>query len=76
MHAWPCFVVGKVGTDLGKPVFDPEVARRLYERVVPLGSLIQGALHRPGGEPGGVSGRWHGGSQRRARVYGDGTCAA
>lgn len=40
-HAWPCFVVGKVGTDLGNPVFD-EVARRLYERVAPLGSLIKG----------------------------------
>lgn len=42
MHTWPCFVVGKVGTDLGNPVFDPEVARRLYERVAPLGSLIKG----------------------------------
>jgi len=41
-HAWPCFVVGKVGTDLGNPVFDPEVARRLYERVAPRGSLIKG----------------------------------
>ncbi|MCX7680685.1 MAG: class II D-tagatose-bisphosphate aldolase, non-catalytic subunit [Anaerolineae bacterium] len=41
-HTWPCFVVGKVGTDLGNPVFDPEVARRLYERVAPLGSLIKG----------------------------------
>lgn len=42
MHAWPCFVVGKVGTDLGNPVFAPKVARRLYERVAPLGSLIKG----------------------------------
>ncbi len=41
-HAWPCFVVGKVGTDLGNPVFDPEVARQLYERVAPRGSLIKG----------------------------------
>ena len=41
-HAWPCFVVGKVGTDLGNPVFDPGVARRLYEGVAPLGSLIKG----------------------------------
>jgi len=42
LHAWPCFVVGKVGTDLGNPVFDPEVARRLYERVAPRGALIKG----------------------------------
>ncbi len=41
-EAWPCFVVGKVGTDLGNPVFDPEAARRLYEIVAPLGSLIKG----------------------------------
>ena len=40
--AWPCLIVGKVGTDLGNPVFDPEVARRLYEIVAPLGSLIKG----------------------------------
>lgn len=41
-HAWPCFVVGKVGTDLHTTTFDPESARRLYDRVVPLGSLIKG----------------------------------
>jgi len=41
-EAWPCFVVGKVGTDLGNPVFDPQVARTLYEIVSPLGSLIKG----------------------------------
>jgi len=41
-EAWPCFVVGKVGTDLGNPVFDPQVARRLYDEVSPLGSLIKG----------------------------------
>jgi len=40
--AWPCFVVGKVGTDLHTTTFDPETARRLFERVVPLGSLIKG----------------------------------
>ena len=40
--AWPCFVVGKVGTDLHTTTFDPQSARRLYERVVPLGSLIKG----------------------------------
>ncbi len=40
--AWPCFVVGKVGTDLHTTTFDPESARRLYDRVAPLGSLIKG----------------------------------
>ena len=41
-HAWPCFVVGKVGTDLHTTTFDPDSASRLYDRVVPLGSLIKG----------------------------------
>jgi len=41
-HAWPCFVVGKVGTDLHTTTFDPESARRLHDRVAPLGSLIKG----------------------------------
>jgi len=41
-QAWPCFIVGKVGTDLGNAVFDLESARRLYERVAPLGSLVKG----------------------------------
>jgi D-tagatose-1,6-bisphosphate aldolase subunit GatZ/KbaZ len=41
-HAWPCFVVGKVGTDLHTTTFDPESASRLYDRVAPLGSLIKG----------------------------------
>jgi len=41
-HAWPCFIVGKVGTDLHTTDFDPEAARRLYQIVAPLGSLIKG----------------------------------
>lgn len=41
-HAWPAFIVGKVGTDLHTTTFDPEVSRRLYERVSPLGSLVKG----------------------------------
>jgi len=41
-HAWPCFVVGKVGTDLATTTFDAEAARRLFVRVAPLGSLIKG----------------------------------
>jgi tagatose-1,6-bisphosphate aldolase non-catalytic subunit AgaZ/GatZ len=40
--AWPCFIVGKVGTDLHTTTFDPQVARTLFERVAPLGSLIKG----------------------------------
>jgi D-tagatose-1,6-bisphosphate aldolase subunit GatZ/KbaZ len=41
-HAWPCFVVGQVGTDLHTTTFDPESAHRLYDRVAPLGSLVKG----------------------------------
>ena len=41
-HAWPCFIVGKVGTDLHTTTFDPQSARRLHERVAPLGSLVKG----------------------------------
>jgi len=41
-HAWPSFIVGKVGTDLSTTTFDAETARRLTERVKPLGSLVKG----------------------------------
>ncbi|MBX2998523.1 MAG: class II D-tagatose-bisphosphate aldolase, non-catalytic subunit [Caldilineaceae bacterium] len=41
-HAWPCFIVGKVGTDLHTSFFDPDTARQLYEIVAPSGSLIKG----------------------------------
>lgn len=41
-EAWPCFIVGKVGTDLHTTTFDPQSARRLYDRVAPLGSLVKG----------------------------------
>lgn len=40
--AWPCFVVGKVGTDLGTTFFDPDVAAELTATVKPYGSLIKG----------------------------------
>ena len=40
--AWPAFVVGKVGTDLGTTFFDPEVAADLTSRVKPYGALIKG----------------------------------
>jgi D-tagatose-1,6-bisphosphate aldolase subunit GatZ/KbaZ len=42
LAAWPCFIVGKVGTDLHTTTFDGEVARRLLARVAPLGSLVKG----------------------------------
>lgn len=40
--AWPCFIVGKVGTDLHTTTFDADMANRLSQRVIPLGSLIKG----------------------------------
>lgn len=42
MDAWPCFIVGKVGTDLHTTLFDAGTARTLTERVSPLGTLIKG----------------------------------
>ena len=42
VDVWPCFIVGKVGTDLHTTVFDPEVARKLTSKVRPLGSYIKG----------------------------------
>lgn len=39
---WPCFVVGKVGTDLHTATFDPQVARELTAKVRPYGSWIKG----------------------------------
>ena len=41
-HAWPCFVVAQVGTDLHTTSFDLDASQRLYEIVAPLGSLIKG----------------------------------
>ena len=39
---WPCFIVGKVGTDLHTTLFDPVVARQLTEAAAPFGSVIKG----------------------------------
>ncbi len=39
---WPCFVVGKVGTDLHTTEFDPVVARQLAEIAAEYGSVIKG----------------------------------
>ena len=32
-EVWPCFVVGKVGTDLHTSTFDPSVAQRTYRQL-------------------------------------------
>lgn len=39
---WPCFVVGKVGTDLHTSTFDPVVARELVSIAGKYGSYIKG----------------------------------
>jgi tagatose-1,6-bisphosphate aldolase non-catalytic subunit AgaZ/GatZ len=39
---WPCFIVGKVGTDLHTTTFDPVVASLLTKKVKAHGSLIKG----------------------------------
>lgn len=39
---WPCFIVGKVGTDLHTTTFDPEVAKQLTRVAREYGSVIKG----------------------------------
>lgn len=39
---WPCFVVGKVGTDLHTTEFDPEVAKTIVDIAAEYGSVIKG----------------------------------
>ncbi len=41
-NIWPCFVVGKVGTDLHTSIFDPSVAMKLSDIARKYGSLIKG----------------------------------
>jgi tagatose-1,6-bisphosphate aldolase non-catalytic subunit AgaZ/GatZ len=41
-HAWPCFFVAQVGTNLGTPHFDSSLARALFETLRPEGSLAKG----------------------------------
>jgi D-tagatose-1,6-bisphosphate aldolase subunit GatZ/KbaZ len=41
-HAWPCFVVAQVGTDLHTTYFDARAAQKLFETLAPLGSLVKG----------------------------------
>lgn len=42
LDVWPCFIVGKVGTDLQTSFFAPDVARELTGLVRPLGSVVKG----------------------------------
>ena len=41
-NVWPCFVVGKVGTDLHTTDFDPETAKKLVDIAGKYGSVIKG----------------------------------
>lgn len=41
-QTWPCFIVGKVGTDLHTTTFDPDIARRLTAIARDYGSVIKG----------------------------------
>jgi len=41
-YVWPCFVVGKVGTDLHTTTFDPETAKELTKVAREYGSVIKG----------------------------------
>lgn len=41
-YVWPCFVVGKVGTDLHTTTFDPQTAMELTKVAREYGSVIKG----------------------------------
>jgi D-tagatose-1,6-bisphosphate aldolase subunit GatZ/KbaZ len=41
-EVWPCFVVGKVGTDLHTTLFDPYTAKELTKVARQFGSVIKG----------------------------------
>jgi D-tagatose-1,6-bisphosphate aldolase subunit GatZ/KbaZ len=41
-YVWPCFVVGKVGTDLHTSTFDPDMAKQLTKVAREYGSVIKG----------------------------------
>jgi sugar/nucleoside kinase (ribokinase family)/tagatose-1,6-bisphosphate aldolase non-catalytic subunit AgaZ/GatZ len=41
-HAWPCFIVGKVGTDLDTTMFSPQVAEELYLTASRYGMVLKG----------------------------------
>ncbi len=40
--AWPCFIVGKVGTDLDTTMFSPQVAEELYGTANRYGMVLKG----------------------------------
>jgi len=40
--AWPCFIVGKVGTDLDTTMFSPRVAEELYGTASRYGMVLKG----------------------------------
>jgi D-tagatose-1,6-bisphosphate aldolase subunit GatZ/KbaZ len=42
LDSWPCFVVGKVGTDLHTTTFDPQMAEELTSISAQYGSVIKG----------------------------------
>ena len=42
MEVWPCFVVGKVGTDLHTTLFDSDTAKELTKVARQYGSVIKG----------------------------------
>jgi D-tagatose-1,6-bisphosphate aldolase subunit GatZ/KbaZ len=41
-YVWPCFIVGKVGTDLHTTTFDPQIAQILTAVAREYGSVIKG----------------------------------
>jgi D-tagatose-1,6-bisphosphate aldolase subunit GatZ/KbaZ len=41
-RAWPCFIVGKVGTDLDTTMFSPQVAQELYNIACSYGMVLKG----------------------------------
>ena len=75
-HAWPCFVVAQVGTDLHTTFFDAGVAAQLTEIVRPYGSLLKGHYSDWVENPEAYPAAGHGRGQRRPRVYGRGVYRA
>jgi D-tagatose-1,6-bisphosphate aldolase subunit GatZ/KbaZ len=41
-YCWPCLFVAQIGTDLHTTIFKPDIARRLYSILAPLGSMVKG----------------------------------
>lgn len=72
-HAWPCFVVAQVGTDLHTTSFDPIAACRLYTKLTPLGSLVKGHytdwVENPGEYPAAGMGGANVGPEFTAEEY-------